>query len=419
MLTEPLFIPAPVTDDVDMRMLWFYTIEAYHSISIESGRSETIDKVLKVKIMEHAFQSPFLMNSVLGLAALNLEHLGQPVPQWKLASYQARAFEGYRTAIEQAKPADYPALLACSLMMCALSSQMFREEEKKKLYIVEWMAVWRGIGLIIEIISPQAVQDSGLAMLFYRPPIDLEKAAKHVPNNILFMVTSISPGDSDYEHQQTYYEVLKYLGSLYMELNHGFGPILDLKVITFFTFIPKDFIPLAKEHRPRALIILAYYLCFTKMNRVWWMQGLDREIGEICEAVDDGWEHLLRIPKKVTTLRDKLEIGQTIKDNYNWTPEEENLYEKHIEGRTKYDLRLINDEGEEVQIEDGKWMLKASGLFWEKLKLSESQAPEYLPGEETLLGIRQKRSPRTASSTSHSDNKSSPSDAASSSPNTN
>ncbi|KAJ8120431.1 hypothetical protein ONZ43_g2861 [Nemania bipapillata] len=214
-IAEPLFMPEQAADIIDMKMLWFYTTYSFQSFSINAGRSPMIDYALRVKIVEHAFRSPFLMETLKALSALHLRTLNQSVPTHKLIAYQAHAFQGYRNAIETANPKDFPALLGCSLFTIAMSSQTFRDPNGKRLFIVDWIAMWRGIGLIIELISPQAVQDSGLANIFYRPPIDMEKAAQYIPNNLLFMVTSIKYGDPDYENQKEYYEFLKYLGSLY------------------------------------------------------------------------------------------------------------------------------------------------------------------------------------------------------------
>ncbi|KAK7977350.1 hypothetical protein PG996_003415 [Apiospora saccharicola] len=366
-VAEPMFRPPAMTDATDMKMLWFYTLETYSSFATEGGRSAAVDYCLRVKVVEHAFASPFLMQCLMGLSALHLKGLGQEIDPSKAVGYRARAFEGYRAAIEAADPKDFPALLASSLMMCALSTQMFRDANSKFLYIVDWMQLWRGIGLIVEIISPKSIEESGLAILFYRPPMDLEKSFRYIPNNLLFMVSSIKPGDDDYEHQQIYYEVLRYLGSLYMEVENGFGPVLDLRVITFLTFMPRPFIPLAKEHRPRTLIILAYYLCFAKLNKnVWWMQGIaDPQLKEICEFVGESWSHLLQMPMKVMALTDKLDIARVLLDNDKWAPPDVDLYDEHRDPRTK-DLKFRDRVGREAVIVDGKFKIKAErpGPTW-------------------------------------------------------
>jgi len=41
-------------------------------------------------------------------------------------------------------------------------------------------------------------------------------------------------------------------------------PILDLRIITFFTFLRKDFLEMAGLQRPRVLVIIAHFLTFAK-----------------------------------------------------------------------------------------------------------------------------------------------------------
>ncbi|KAI1652237.1 uncharacterized protein F4817DRAFT_311118 [Daldinia loculata] len=377
-ISEPLFRPSEMTDALDMKMLWFYTSRGYQFFSIQTGRSPAVDHALQVKVVQHAFESPFLMDCLMAVSSLHLQSMNQPIPVQRIAAYCCRAFQGYRNAIEAANPADFPALIACSLLMVAVSSQAFRDPDAKPLYVVDWMQVWRGISLIFEIVTPRVLQESGMAMLFYRPPVDLEKAALYIPNNLLFMVASIKPGDTDDEHQQTYYDMLKCLGSLYQEIKeHGFSPILDLRIVTFLTFVPKAFIPLAKEHRPRALVLLAYYLAFSKLTKgVWWVDGIaNREIGHICKSIGEEWAHLLRVPQMVLMTEDKVEIAQLLINNRNWTPAEMDRYERDRDPRLITDLRLFDNQGSEIDISQGEWMIKTSTPI---SNYSNTNIPKYL-----------------------------------------
>ncbi|KAI0876367.1 hypothetical protein GGS24DRAFT_488678 [Hypoxylon argillaceum] len=383
-IAEPLFMPEQAADVVDMKMLWFYTTYSYQAFSINAGHSPRVDYSLRVKMVEHAFRSPFLMETLKALSALHLRTLNQSVPNHKLATYQANAFSGYRNAIETADPKDFPALLGCSLFTIAMSSQTFRDPNGKRLFIVDWISMWRGIGLIIELITPQAVQDSGLAHMFYRPPIDIEKTAQYIPNNLLFMVTSIKHGDPDYGYQKEYYGFLKYLGSLYMELiEHGFGPVLDLRIITLFSFCPRPLLPLAKQLRPRILIIVAHWICFVKLMNpgAWWFRGITSQAYQIFEEIGEEWGHLLRIPQMVMKMDDEVQIARLIIDNDSWTPSDIDLFRTHRDPRVKTDLKLISDLGHEIEIEDGQWQLKVNGA---KFKWGTSSL--YAPGAELPTG---------------------------------
>ncbi|KAK3946287.1 hypothetical protein QBC46DRAFT_369416 [Diplogelasinospora grovesii] len=350
---EPLFIPEG-RNVTDLKLLWFYSRVTYTSFNTNAGRAHPIDQVLQVKIVEHAFSSPFLMNCVLGLSAMHIQHLGQTslmkISPMVTNFYRATAIEGYRKAIQAADPQSFPALLACSLLLTALVSGAFREDEHyTPLYVLDWINVWRGIGAIIELTRPAAMYQSGLEMLFFRPPINLDASARHVPGNLLFMVTRIRPGDEDEPYTEVYYETLKYLGSLYGELLNGFSPILDLRIVTFYTFLPSVFIELARKKRPRALIIVAHHLAFTKLiGHVWWMEGIsDREIRNISNTIGPRWRSEINVPMIAAALTDKEAICKLLLDNHYWQPPPGDKFGKDRDPRAK-ELAFVDDEGRTV-----------------------------------------------------------------------
>lgn len=326
-----------------MKLLWFYTTETYASFSVEAGKIPYIDRILKSTIPKYAFQSPFLMDCILGLSALHMQSMNIAVPMSKAITYRARAFAGYRQAIEKADPKDFPALLVCSLLLTALSSELFREADTKPLYIIDWMIVWRGIGLIFEITPVETLYNAGLDKLFSRPAFDLNVAALHIPSNLLFMVSSIKEGDEDYPYIDAYYDTLKFLGGVYAELEAGFSPVLSLRIITWFTFVPKPFIHLCRIHRPRALVILAHYLTFFKIvPHVWWLMGIsDRGIQDIINVLGPQWQKLLNVPRAATHMNDKVELAKLIKGNHAWEPSTEKAFITPA-------MAMVNNVGEEV-----------------------------------------------------------------------
>lgn len=359
-------------DAYDMKLLWFYTTETFASFSIEAGKLPHVDNILKSSIIKYAFQSPFLMDCVLGLSALHMQSYHIAVPLSKTIGYRARAFAGYRQAIEKADPKDFPALLACSMLMISLSSEIFREADMKPLYIVDWMVVWRGIGLILELLPIDTLFDSGLGQLFSRPAFDLNQTVLSVPTNLLFMVTSTKEGDEDFPDIEAYYNTLKFLGSLYRELETGFGPVLSLRIITWFTFLPAPFVELAKKRRPRSLVILAHYLCFLKLiQKAWWLGGVaDRGILDITDHLGTEWQPLLRIPRTALQIYDKVELAKLIQGNPAWKPREgENSVEVP-------QLAMVNNAGEVVAYdEETGWVPLSRTADPEDLRIVRESTP--------------------------------------------
>ncbi|CAK7197745.1 hypothetical protein SEUCBS139899_000393 [Sporothrix eucalyptigena] len=385
LLDEPLFVPAAI-DQIDMKLLWFYTAKGFDAFAAEAGHQPKVDEILQVAIPRHAFASRFLMDCLLALSALELQLLNQPIEPARVLMYRARAFAGYRKAVEEATPESYPALLACSLLLCALSSEMFRDAERTPLYILDWMVVWRGIGLIVKLIQPDMLFKSGMYMLFARPPINLDSSAKHIPNQMLFMVSSIRQDDPDFMYIDLYYETLKYLGSLYRELESGIGRILNLRTITWFTFLPKGFVDIARERRPRALIILAHYLVFVKLcNRLWWMQGIaDKEIKDILNVLEDEWKSYVAGPIAALETTDEIAIGKILLNNNSWQPDF--VYDPVKDNQIK-GLTLVDNSGHNI-VYNGSWVQADTGksAVWNIQEALDTSVTAFKPDE--LIGLR-------------------------------
>ncbi|CAK7229142.1 hypothetical protein SBRCBS47491_007147 [Sporothrix bragantina] len=383
-LDEPLFVP-PAVDMVDMKLLWFYTAKGFDAFAAEAGHHPKVDEVLQVAIPRHAFASRFLMDCLLALSALELQLLNQPISPSRVLMYRVRAFAGYRKAVEEATPETYPALLACSLLLCALSSEMFRDAESTPLYILDWMVVWRGIGLIVKLIDPDVLFKSGMYMLFARPPVNLDSSAKHIPNQMLFMVSSIGQDDPDFMYIETYYETLKFLGSLYRELESGIGRILNLRTITWFTFLPKGFVDIARERRPRALVILAHYLVFVKLcNRLWWMQGIaDKEIKDILNILEEEWMSYMTAPITALDVTDDIEIGKILLNNHSWKPDF--VYDPVKDDQIK-GLTLVDNTGHNV-VYNGSWLQADTGkqAVWNIQERLDTTVAAFRPGELSRL----------------------------------
>lgn len=305
-----------------MKLLWFYTATTASSSFSVAGPGSPIDDILKVRMVQVAFDTPFLMDSLFALSSLHMQRLGQEFNPSRALAYRSRSFEGYRHAIENPEPQQYPALIANSLFLTALSSQHFREPDHKPLYILDWMVVWRGIGLVIELMGVENLFHTGMHALFERPHIDLEPASANIPNHLLFMVSSIKPDDPDYEDVAIYHETLKYLGSLFMNLREGFNPVMSLRVITWFTFLPRRFVELGRQRRPRALVIITYYAIFLKLiNSIWWVEGVgQRSLSDLCEFLSPEWDHLLHVPRAAMEAQTELNIARVIFQDPNWAP---------------------------------------------------------------------------------------------------
>lgn len=351
-LVQPLLRPSGV-DEVDMKLLWFYTTATCSSFSVEGGTMRPVEDLMRSTVVQYAFQAPFLMHSLLALSSLHLQTLGLTFDQARALEYRVKSFEGYRKAVEDPKPEIYTPLLVNSLLLTALSSQNFREPESRDLYIIDWMIIWRGIGLIVDLTNLRQLTQTGLEVLFYRPHLDLERAANAIPGALLEMVDAICFNDGDYSNVQTYYATLKYLGSLYQNLRQdGFGAVMRLRIITWFTFLPRQFVELARRKKPRALVIIAHYVTFLKlMGEVWWLKGVgNRSLDDLCTYLGPEWHPFLETPLNVLRLEDELSIARLILQDPSWrSPSPSGRgWDAQQEAATRQ-LTWVDDEGREVR----------------------------------------------------------------------
>lgn len=309
---------------VDMRLLWFYTTVTFASFSTGRLEERDVDSVLKVTVVQHAFANDFLMNCILGLSAMHINHLGlknMGISRALEIRYRAKALETYRKALNVANSATYPALVATSLLLCGLSTHVFRGDEAQPLAILDWMTLWKGIGIIIDDGNLPLIYQSGIAPLIFRPSVDVDASARYLPNNLLFMLSSVKADDPDYPYIEHYYRALQFLGSIYLELSAGFSVRLFLRVATFLTFLPQEFVNAARERRPRALVILAHYLVFTKfkVGPCWWMDDIaDFEIPNIINFLGPEWQEVLRVPATSLEIEDNRALIRLLVDDPSW-----------------------------------------------------------------------------------------------------
>lgn len=371
-ISEPMFRPAFANDEFDMRLLWFYTTATCSSFSVECGYHRPVETVMRTRIVQHAFQTPFLMQSLFALSSLHLQNLNQKIDQNRALAYRATSFEGYRKGVEEASPETFPALIANSLLLTALSSQVFRDPDGKDLYIIDWMVVWRGIGLMINFLGVDKLVSSHLSSLFYRPPIDLDASTYSIPNQLLFMVSSMSTDDIDYPDTQTYYATLKYIGALYYNLNLGLSPIMNLRIITWLTFIPREFVELARQKRPRALIILAYYAVFLKIaSSIWWLKGIgQRTLRDICRHLSPEWSHFLKDPMLAINIEDPFDLARVVLQDPEWRspswpePEDETLNE------AIRDLSWVDNSGRKCELRSNEIVIMEGDAAGQAVKWS-------------------------------------------------
>jgi hypothetical protein len=295
-----------------------------HQWSTFTGNSIAIGSescnVLLLNIPQLAFENDYLLQCILGISSLHLEHMSpdRKYNQKQTSKYRAKALLGFRQAIAKAdvQPLNWEAALINSILLLALCSKdnMDGIDGQSNLTVVNWIVLYRGLSAIIMMRSYESVADTSLKPIFRREWREL-RFPPVVPRNLVTLLEGITPLDSDFQYLESYCNVLDCLGILYGSLTQdGVAPELWVRVISWPSYLNPEFTTCSVEQRPRALIILAHYLCFIKLIKgLWWVDDLpDTEITAIMSLIGDHWLPFMAVPLAASKETDKEEIARML-----------------------------------------------------------------------------------------------------------
>lgn len=285
-------------------------------------RKTPMQKVLQFIVPELAFENNFLMNGMLGVASLDMQRL-LPDPttvRRQTVIYRAKALQQYRQALPfvHMNSENYNAALLMAILLVVLCSQD-HPTSNDELTIVRWIILYGGLRTVMKMGTFETVMSSKVGPIFRRYITEV-KSTPVVPVSLLNMVACITPMDAEYASLKFYFQTLDDLAVVYASLGQdGVSNAFAIRVITWPTYVTEEFTQLAKETRPRALIILAHYLVFTKLvPDLWWMEGIaDREIMIIARMISPEWLPFLDIPLQAVSLTKIEDIVSLILGQFN------------------------------------------------------------------------------------------------------
>jgi hypothetical protein len=288
--------------------MYYWSTFTYNSI----GVGEHMHNILRFTLPELAFKSGFLMSGMLGIASLHRQRLlpdaGDTQKQTDL--YRFKALSSFRKAVAAVGPdsPNYEAALVMSVLLVVLCSQDYNPEDGE-LTIVRWVVLYRGLSAIIMLRSYSGFVDTSVFPVFKRQ-ITESTSIPVVPTALMSMLATVYPLDRDYAELVHYCKILDAIGMLYASLREdGLSANLSIRVVSWLSYGSDPFAKLARENRPRALVILAHYLVFIKLVKgIWWIEGIaDREIKAISKIVGPKFAPYMEVPlqaAEMTNLED-------------------------------------------------------------------------------------------------------------------
>jgi hypothetical protein len=301
--------PFPNWKANDLRLMHHYSTLTSGSLFLINRHGA--NRILQVEVPRMALEHDFMMHCVLGVASLHLHHLAPDVPEHQslTIAHRVNALSGLRMAIPQLSKGNYPAVLAGSLMLLLLSSDLSAPEIGGDLWIENWLGLWAGLRGMLKVVSKTFLEQTKLAPIFAKDE-NPRTTSEFLPLPLSDMLSSM---DHNNEDTKTILNTLCCLSRLYEYLLiNGFTPELTTIVIIW----PANtdiwgFSALVKRRQPQALIIAAYYLVFTKLlDEIWWMSDISgREIKAIANALPTKYQSLMIMPLQAVYLHSKRDIA--------------------------------------------------------------------------------------------------------------
>ena len=299
----------------ELRLIHHWSTSTFRDIFVVS--SPVTDDILRNQLPDLAFRNGFLMHGVLGAASLHMQQLLPDPRQLRKRTdfYRARALREFRQALNHIAPhgESFDAALIMSLLVVILCSQDYVADQDETTSI-RWLSLYAGLRSIIRIRYPAGATKKELSPLLCRQLTDI-RVTPVLPTILVNMVRMIDYTDPDYKGLEAYCHVLDIIGELYASLSQG-GLCNDLYVraLTFCSHPSDVFSIYAKQKRPRALVILMYYLCFLKLiPGVWWIKGIAQtDMSIIATTIDHKWWPYMDIPLRIKEMTDNQEIADLL-----------------------------------------------------------------------------------------------------------
>jgi hypothetical protein len=154
------------------------------------------------------------------------------------------------------------------------------------------------------------LQHSSLPVLFDFDDLETPAIIPEELEKALFM----QDVDDDYIYQETLTQAAMSIGKLIgsVALPHDQSWI-DFKIRTWpFSLPTHQFVDLVRQRRPRALIVLAYYLVHLHFIKdMWLFDGVAvHDMDEISKILSSEWQEHLEVPKMALTFDSKAALAE-------------------------------------------------------------------------------------------------------------
>ncbi|KAI3536075.1 fungal Zn binuclear cluster domain-containing protein [Colletotrichum filicis] len=318
-----------------LRLLHHYSNFTVESFAATFQLEDRACRSLRLDIPQLAFQNHFLLDAIFSVALLHLsstdESTKDGLPQ--LALYRDQAFRRLRIELMRSsqvsmveRPNDrFRAVVATSILLAVTALAADRFSGDNGIWLTNYLALSIGPRTILpRRRTTLSVPSSAGRGRGDKRTSDKDSDFSHIcPVTIVpdleLVQMGIDESDEDWGHIDDLRRAVKGIkwlfGALFCSECDVFSRISDnerqpciaYKVrIWPFAFVTSGFVDMARKKRPRALVVMAYYLAFFPWLLQTWLY---RDVGpadmyKLTEAVGPTWQSCLAAPKVAVLVKD-------------------------------------------------------------------------------------------------------------------
>lgn len=219
-LAPPPPYPSAHTKLHDMRLLHHYCTVTIETLGVNMPLNTGVKRVWKKEVPQLAFEHDFLMDNLLALASVHMDHVAPQSANYQLtALYQGKALRVYREAVANFSKDNFLAVIIASALLSPSALVINRNTDENRLWSVDWMVMHTGVGIILKAAAWTDVLESCIAPIFN---IQLpDPAPTLIPMALQQMLDSVKDNDLDTSYRDVLFESVVGLGELYGRIAHN------------------------------------------------------------------------------------------------------------------------------------------------------------------------------------------------------
>ena len=326
-------LPEPKRHAVELYLV--HRFKSSVAVAFPSSHNPELEEILVWTCVDMGFNYPYLLNAIFAITSLYVwitapapqtEDETKPIPESLLGVdygqlhrlYMNRSISQQRDALAALTPDNADAIGLTAVLLATMATCLLSDEPEsvESMYAppLQWLTMHASIASVFRDAVP-FLEGSGPMMRYFTPadePNFFDSPELFNPENALPFQKLLDFQDhsdfiageeeSDPLVVDAYVKTTAFIGSIHQALQQTEPRYrICLRVVAFGHVIPKTFIHLVVERRPRALAILANYMTFVKhIDHYWWFRGrAEKEIFGLGQILPQQWQWALTWPKAV------------------------------------------------------------------------------------------------------------------------